>query len=127
MELLIPVNFLVSYTVIEIVTRTHVPSILTYVYSRQQYRVKIVTFFSKPLKACIVMMDVMHIVVSVYTNVIANYYPHKRDQCREEFETYYVFAMIVVIMGYMAVLRLLYLVFPHLIGYKYYHYRQSLD
>jgi hypothetical protein len=75
MEVMPPLNFLISYVVIEVVTRTHVPTILTYTYDKQQYRVKLVTFFSKPLKGCIILMDLLHIILAIYANALGNSNP----------------------------------------------------
>ena len=72
-------------------------------------------------------MDLAHIILTFDIQAIVNAYPADVAQCKQEFPTFYVVALIFMALGYLSIVRLLYLIFPHLIGYKFFSYKQSKD
>lgn len=81
---------------------------------------KIVTFTNKILKCTIVFIDLFHIVMSIVATEMKNYDKEGMTTCRSEFPTFYFLGYMFNIAGYLAIIRLLYLIFPHLLGYRYF-------
>ena len=73
------------------------------------------------------MIDVVHIIVAVVATAFVSNDKESAATCKSEFSTFYGISFAFTILGYMAILRLLYLIFPHLIGYKYFGFRQRID
>lgn len=72
MDVLGPTNFGIGYLLIEFITRRLQPVVTEYTYSRQQYRVKVVTFNSNCLKGLILLMDILHIILVFAATALSN-------------------------------------------------------
>ena len=68
-------------------------------------------------------MDLLHIGYAIAAHTFGSFDPVGADLCQTEFPTYYVISVIVMVLGYLSILRLVYLIFPHLLGYKYFNYQ----
>jgi hypothetical protein len=68
-------------------------------------------------------MDILHIGWAIVMQSIGNSRPADVATCYEDFPTLYVVTIILMVLGYLSILRLLYLIFPHLIGYKFFAYK----
>ena len=72
-------------------------------------------------------MDILHILLTFYMQGVHDNNPEDIAVCKEEFPTFFVVATIFMVLGYLSILRMIYLIFPHLVGYKYFAYKQSQD
>lgn len=126
-EFIAPINFILGYALLEAITRRFLPVVQTYTFAKQSVRIKIVTFRSKCLKAVVVTMDLLHISWAVFMQFLAHADPGGVLVCQEEFSTLYVVTVILMVLGYLSIARLLYLIFPHLLGYKFFQYKQRKD
>ena len=96
-------------------------------FNRQQTKVKVVTFNSKGVKTLILVIDLVHILLSCYAKVRASQHPLLAAACEKTFPTFYGLSAFMVIMGFLVVIRMLYLIFPHLIGFLYFQHKQQED
>ena len=71
------------------------------------------------------MMDILHILLTFYMQGVNNNNYEDVALCKSEFPTFYVVAYIFLVLGYLSIIRMIYLIFPHLVGYKYFAHKQS--
>lgn len=112
-----------GYFIIEFITRRLRPIITDYTFNKGQYQVKMVTFNNPLLKGMIVMIDLCHIVTAIAFTSMRKSSPRGALVCEEEFPTFSKIAAAYSVLGYLAIGRFLYLVFPHLVGEQYFSYK----
>lgn len=81
------------------------------------------TFNSKGVKTFILMMDLVHILLSCYAKTRASQQPNQIAECEKTFPTFYGLSAFMVILGFLFAFRMLYLIFPHLIGFLYFQHK----
>lgn len=112
----------------EVITRKFNPMTQVYTFGKNRsIRIRLVTFHSRAIKSVFVIMDVLHISLACYLSNLANSEPEAVAVCHEALPTAYVLSCIIMALGYLSILRLTYLVFPHLLGSFYFSYRQRKD
>ena len=86
-----------------------------------------VTFNSKGVKALILLIDELHILLTCYAKTRASLHPKQNAECEKTFPTFYGLSAFMVILGFLFAFRMLYLIFPHLIGFLYFQHKQQED
>ncbi|CDW90250.1 ring finger domain protein [Stylonychia lemnae] len=122
-----PIGFLASYLLMEYITRRLHANVNIYTFNSNRWRVKLISFSSKWVKGGFMIFDIIQIGISIATKIAIDYSPNDTLLCKDEVGTFYVIAYIMMVVGFLCIVRLLYLIFPHCIGYMYFSYKQHQD
>ena len=103
------------------------PRIMNYTFANGTKRVRFFTFGGQYFKAIFVICDILHISLSIYLSALADSDPIGLEICHKEFSAYYAFGYMMLVTGFIFIARLVYTIFPHILGPLYFARRQRLD
>eukprot|EP00347_Sterkiella_histriomuscorum_P015367 403357283 len=121
-ETLCSFNCILGYSIIFYMSQKRRQKIEIYKFSG--IRIRLLTVHSKIVKSLIIFMDILHLIFSIYVSSVANANPEGLQVCWEQLHALYITSYIITILGYISIIRMLYLLFPHLLGYKFFQYKQ---
>ena len=117
-------NFVISHITYKHITKNYQPLVTEYIYAKQTIKVKIVSFSASAPKACLCMIDFLHFMTAWIASGLVRENDAKYKTCKAEFGNSYNMGRMSVILGYLCVIRFLYLLFPHILGHVYFARKQ---
>eukprot|EP00347_Sterkiella_histriomuscorum_P005257 403357284 len=126
-EVLPPLSFCICYFTIQIIAKRYPETTQVFTFANQSIRITVISFNSKVLKGLVLLIDLMHIIGTIVVINIGNNDPEGLNTCYDEMTTLYVLTYIQIILGFISMIRIVYLIFPHLIGEKLFQYLQRQE